>query len=262
MKKILMCCAAVFMLALGGCGIVDQGQVGVRTAFGKIEQQVVTGFYTSPMSSVTEYTTKETTVNLTGLTPQAADKMTVQDFEATIFYKANGQSLPSFQGSFAGQSAKMESESFLRPGYIMVQGMANSAVMGEVAKYNADQLNTNREGLEKGIKADLQAKLTAKAPGVFEVTGVVVRKIVNDQTVQQTIRDSVSASNRLETATKLVKVKEQEALANDKLAASFTPAFLQHEYNEALKACADNPKCTLIVDGSSSGKVLNLGKGQ
>lgn len=262
MKKILMCCAAIAMLALGGCGIVDQGQVGVRTAFGKIDQTLVTGFYTNPMSSISEYTVKETTVELSGLTPQAADKMTVQDFEATVFYKANGQALPSFQANFAGQSAQISGEGFLRPGFVMVRGMANSAVMGEVSKFNADQLNTNRTALEQGIKRDLQEKLTAKAPGVFEVTGVVVRKIVNDQSVQQTIRDSVAASNRLETAKKLVGVKEQEALANDKLAASYTPAFLQHEYNEALKACADNPKCTLIVDGSSSGKVLNLGKGQ
>lgn len=144
----------------------------------------------------------------------------------------------------------------------MLNGMARSAVMGEVAKFPADQLNTNRATLEAGVKKELQSKVDAKAPNTFTITGVVIRNIVNDQSVQQTIRDSVAATNRLQTATKLVQVKEQEALANEKLANSFTPAFLQHEYNEAMKACAESGKCTLIVDGSSSGKTLNLGKSQ
>jgi hypothetical protein len=249
-------------LALTGCGLIDQGNVGVRTQFGKIDQTPVTGFYTSLLSDVTEYTAKETTIDLNNLQPQAADKMTVQDLEATVFYQANAAALPSFQARFAGQSAQVSGDSFVRPGYVMLNGMARSSVMGEVAKFNADQLNTKRAELEAGIKKELQDKIDAKAPGTFAVTGVVIRNIVNDQSVQQSIRDSVTASNRLATATKLVQVKEQEALANDKLAQSFTPAFLQHEYNEALKACAESSKCTLIVDGSNSGKTLNLGKSQ
>lgn len=263
MKRILMAFSAMLMaLALTGCGLIDQGNVGVRTQFGKIDQTPVTGFYTNVLSSVTEYTAKETTIELTGLQPQAGDRMTVQDFEATIFYQANAAALPSFQGRFAGMSAKVGNDDFYRPGYVMLNGMARSSVMGEVGLYDADKLNTNRDKLEAGIKADLQKKIDLKAPGTFTVTGVVIRNIVNDQTVQQSIRDSVTATNRLNTATKLVQVKEQEALANDKLAASFTPAFLQHEYNMALAACAESGKCTLIIDGSHSGKTLNLGKSQ
>lgn len=264
MKRFLMAVPMFLMaIALTGCGMMDQGEVGVRTQWGKIDQQLVTpGFYTSWVSDVTTYTGKETTIELTGLQPQALDKMTVQDFEATVFYQANTAALPAFQGRFAGQSAKVGNDDFIRPGYVMINGMARSAIMGEVAKHAADTLNTKRTELEQGIKADLQAKIDAKASGTFTVTGIVIRTITNDQSVQQSIRDNVTASNRLDTATKLVAVKEQEGLANAKLSQSFTPAFLQHEYNEALKACAESSKCTLIVDGSASGKTLNLGKSQ
>lgn len=263
MKRILTAIPMLLALSLGGCGfgMMDQGEVGVRTQWGKIDTQLVTpGFYTSLVSDVTTYTGKETTIELAGLQPQASDKMTVQDFEATVFYQANTALLPAFQGGFAGQSAKVAGDSFVRPGYVMLNGMARSAIMGEVSKYPADTLNTKRSELEAGIKADLQAKVDAKTPGTFTVTGVVIRTITNDQSVQQSIRDNVTASNRLATATKLVQVRDQEAQANAKLAASFTPEFLQHEYNEALKACAESSKCTLIVDGSNSGKTLNLGK--
>lgn len=263
MKRFLMAVPLFLMaLVLTGCGMIDQGNVGVRTQFGKIDQTPVTGFYTDALSSVTEYTAKETTIDLNNLQPQAADKMTVQDFEATVFYQASAGALPGFQGRFAGQSAKVAGDDFVRPGYVMLNGMARSAVMGEVSKFNADELNTNRTELEAGIKLDLQNKIDAKAPGTFTVTGVVIRNILNDQKVQESIRSNVTAKNDLETAKTLVKKREQDGLANEKLSVSFTSAFLQHEYNMALAACAESSKCTLIVDGSASGKTLNLGKSQ
>jgi regulator of protease activity HflC (stomatin/prohibitin superfamily) len=263
MKRILMACSAVLMaLALTGCGMIDQGNVGVRTQFGKIDNTPVTGLYTSIVSDVTEYTAKETTIELNNMQPQAGDRMTVQDMEVTIFYQATASALPGFQARFAGMSARVTGDDFYRPGYTMLNGMARSAVMSEVGLYPADQLNVKRSELETGIKVDLQKKVDAKAPGTFTITGVVIRNIVNDQTVQQSIRDSVTATNRLNTATTLVQVKQQEALANEKLGASFTPAFLQHEYNLAVAACAESGKCTLIIDGSNSGKTLNLGKSQ
>lgn len=247
-------------LNLTGCfGVIDQGNVGVETKFGQINPQPVTGFYTSLLSTVTEYTTKETNVELTGLQPQAGDKMTVQRMDVTINYMVNGATLPNFQSRFAGMSGKLEGDDFIRPGYIMVQNLANSSIMTEVAKFNADALNTNRQALEGGIKRELQKRLDEKFQG-FTVTSVVVKTIQNDPSVQQSIRDNVTATNRLNTAKALVEVRTQEALANEKLAQSFTPAFLQHEYNQALLACAESKTCTLIIDGSASGKVLNLGK--
>lgn len=262
-KFLAFALASALAIGLSGCGMMEQGNVGVRTQFGKVDQSVVKeGFYTSIISDVTTYTGKETTIELNNLTPQAGDKMTVEKFSATVFYQANPESLPGFQARFAGQSGRVGNDDFYRPGYVMLQGMANSAVSKEVGKLDASQLNTNRTVLESGIKNELQSMVDNKAPGIFTVTGVVIREIVNDQSVQQSIRDNVNAANRLDTAKKMVKVREQESLANTKLATSYTPEFLQHEYNEALKACAESSKCTLIVDGSASGKTLNLGNRQ
>lgn len=262
-KFLALALASALAVGLAGCGMMEQGNVGVRTQFGKIDKDVVSsGFYTNVVSDVTTYTGKETTIELDNLAPQARDKMTVEKFSATVFYQAEPTALPAFQGRFAGQSGKVPGDDFYRPGFIMLKGMANSAVSKEVGKYDAALLNTNRTALETGIKTELQSLVDGKAPGVFTVTGVVIREIVNDQSVQQSIRDNVNAANRLDTATKMVLVRDQEALANAKLAKSYTPEFLQHEYNDALKACADSDKCTLIVDGSSSGKVLNLGNRQ
>ncbi|UPU15707.1 SPFH domain band 7 family protein [Salmonella phage STP55] len=65
---------------------------------------------------------------------------------------------------------------------------------------------------------------------------------------------------RLDTARKNVEIRDQEARANQKLTTSLTPEYLQHEYNMVLQSCANSGKCTLIVDGSGSSKMLNVGK--
>ena len=44
-----------------------------------------------------------------------------------------------------------------------------------------------------------------------------------------------------------------------KTANTLTPAFLQHEYNQALMLFAQKGG-TVILDGSASSKILNVGK--
>ncbi|QZB90158.1 hypothetical protein selz497L_195 [Salmonella phage SenALZ1] len=83
---------------------------------------------------------------------------------------------------------------------------------------------------------------------------------VSQKAVEQSIRDNVMADKRLDTARKNVEIRDQEAKANQKLTTSLTPEYLQHEYNMVLQSCANSGKCTLIVDGSGSSKMLNVGK--
>lgn len=262
MKRILI---GLAMLAgcsmLTGCfGVIDQGNVGVRTSFGDISDQPVTGMYQEFFSSVNEYTTKETNVAITGMTPRAKDNLTLKELDVSVYYTTNPAKLPHFQATTAGQSARLDGEGYYRPGYVMIETLSRSMTMDSVSRMDSMTIHANRPALEQSIKLDTQQALDAAAPGTFTITRVVVTTVQTDPTIEQSIRDNVTASKRLDTATKQVQIKEQEALANKATAATLTPEFLQHEYNEALKTCAGNSNCTLIVDGSDSGKILNVGK--
>ncbi len=262
MKKILAALALVAAcLSLSGCfGIIDQGNVGVRTTFGKIDQEPVTGMYTSFISNVAEYTVKETNVSITGMTPRAADNLTLKELDVVVYYTTNANKLPSFQAAFAGQSAKVGSDDFYRPGYVMIDTLARSTTMDTVSRMDSLTIHANRPALEQQIVAELQKSLDKAAPGNFTITRAVVTNVQTDPTIEQSIRDNVTAGKRLDTARKQVQIKEQEGLANQKVAATLTPEFLQHEYNQAIASCATSGKCTLIVDGSQNNtqKLINV----
>lgn len=264
MKKLLMLFAGVVMAAcLSGCGggVIDQGNVGVQTSFGDVNPQPLhNGFYWHPLSTVTEYTTKETSIAIDGLTPRAADKLTLRDLDVTVYYKAEGAALPRFQAAFSGQSAQLEGDGFYRAGYVLIKTEAQGVVSDEVSKFDSMTIHQNRTPLENGIKAALQKKLDARSPGIFTITGVVINKVLTDPSVEQSIRDSVAAENRLATATKLVQVKEQEAKANEKVNQSLTPAFLEYQRIIAQQNCATSQHCTMIIDGGTSAKIINLNK--
>ena len=256
MKKLFSLAAAVFVaLALTGCGFgfIKTGEVGVRTAFGKIDQQAVPeGFYTAFLSSVDEYTAKETSVDLDKLTPRAKDNLTLKDLDVTIYYKVNGGKIASFASTHSGMSARLERDDFYRAGYRLIENLARGVSYDAVSKYDSLTLHQNRQALEESIKTGLQGVLNADTPGMFEITRIVVRSIQTDPAVEESIRKSIAVQKDLEVATKQVQVKQQEAFANEKLGQSLTPAVLQSQYIKAIDKCAERQGCTLIVGGGTN----------
>lgn len=263
LKKFAVVMMFVFAsFTLTGCfGIIDEGNVGVRTQLGEVDKAPVgAGFYSSFTSSVDIYTTKETSINLSKMTPKARDNLTLEDLDVEIYYTPNAAKVPWFQTEFAGQNASVNDSDFPAVGFNMVKSAAASATLDAVSTLDSMTIHTQRTALEKMIKERTQQQLNIAAPNMFNITRVLVKKATTDSSIEQTIRDNVMAEKRKDTASKNVEIRDLEAQANDKLSASFTPAYLQHEYNLALAECAKSSKCTLVVDGSSSGKIINLGQ--
>ncbi|QIQ62345.1 lipoprotein [Salmonella phage moki] len=261
-KKLVF--GAIMVLAaslLSGCGgVIDEGNVGVRTQWGEVDMNPVTaGIYTSFVSSVDVYTTKEAVVSLTKMTPKAKDNLTLEDLDVDVYYTPNVAKVPWFHTKFAGQSAEL-GDGTIAVGFNLVKTAAASSTMDAVSSLDSMTIHTQRAELEKMIKERTQQQLETAAPGMFTITRVLVKKALTDPSIEQSIRDNVMADKRLDTARKNVEIRDQEAKANQKLTTSLTPEYLQHEYNMVLQSCANSGKCTLIVDGSGSGKMLNVSK--
>ncbi|WKZ86284.1 SPFH domain-containing protein [Ralstonia pickettii] len=274
MKKLFIGLAMLFSLALTGCGgTINTGNVGVRTSFGKVDpQEVHEGIYVAILSHVDEYTVKETSIELENLQPRARDNLTLKDLDATVYYKTNPSKIAEFVSTHSGQSAVMKGENFARPGYFLVQNIAKGQLSDEVSKLDSLTLHQNRQKLEDAVRASVQAELD-KDPtvrGTFEVTRVVVRTIMTDPTIEDAIRQAVSAQKQLEAKEKQIEIAKKDAeiektrasgkaAANAALNQTLTKDYLQHEYNEALLACAQRAGCTMIV-GSAGNTLLNVGK--
>lgn len=258
MKRILTLMVVLGSVLLSGCGVIDQGNVGVRTQFGDVEPTPVSnGLYSSVFSSVDVYTTKEIAVSLKDLTPKAKDNLKMEKLDLSVYYVTRPNAIPSFQTKFSNMSVEGENGVWL-PGYSMVHDVAQSASMDSVASFESLTIHQNRSALEESIKEKAQAMLNSASPDTFTVTRVIVTTADTDKTIEQSIQNNIMADKDLQTATKRVKIREQEALANKAIENSLTPEFLQHEYNLAVADCAKRASCTMIVDGSSSAKAVQI----
>lgn len=260
LSALLFAAAAIGMT---GCyGTIETGNAGLRTNFnGALDQKVETeGFYTSFTGHVDQYTLKEVAVELSDMHPKAKDNLSLSDLDVTIYYKVNSpEALRALAAKYAGQSVQLADSRFYLPAYRLVESVGKSEIADAVSKHDSLTIHTQRNTLEAEVKTAAQTNLESSDPGKFTVTRVVVRQVLTDPTVEQSIRNVVAKGKELEAATLQVQVAEKNAEAVAKTANTLTPAFLQHEYNQALLKFAEKGG-TVILDGSSSGKIINVGR--
>ena len=237
---------------LSGCGWVNTGEVGVRTQFGEVEKETVpVGFYTSWLSDVKIYSVKEVYVNLKDMQPKAKDNLSLTDFEVTVYYSINGAKAPEYQSKYAGSNTKLDDGVYIL-GYDRVEKAAGNAVNDAVSRFDSLTIHTQREEVQHIIKQLVQQQLDEASPDVFHITRVVVNNVKTDPKVEATIIKNIEADKRLEIARKETTIQKEIAKANEELTSSLTPAYLQHEFNQAVLECAKAPNCTLIIDGTGT----------
>lgn len=264
MKRIFALLAALALsTTLTGCyGRIHTGDVGLRTDFnGHVAEQVEgEGFYTTFTSHVAENTIKEIVVDLNNLTPKAKDNLSLAELDVSVYYRlTSGDAVRRQFVKRSGQSRELNDGSAIwAPQYAFIDSLARSEVADAVSRHDSLTIHTQRTTLEKEVKDGLQKTLDASDAGDYQVTRVVVRQVRTDPTVEQSIRNVVAKGKELEAATLQVQVAEKNAEAVAKTANTLTPAFLQHEYNLALQKFADSKNATVILDGSTSGKMINI----
>jgi hypothetical protein len=116
-----------------------------------------------------------------------------------------------------------------------------------------------------------RARLLDKTdPGVFRITRVVVRAVITDPSIEESIRNAVANQKRLEAmevqtqiAQKEAEIKVTEARgiaeSNRIIAGSLTREYLQHEANQALLKFAesDNASTVILPAGMSVAPLIN-----
>lgn len=268
--KVLITLAAAF--ALVGCGVIETGNVGVRTTFGKINPNVeMPGFYTSFVSSVDEAVAKEITVDLDGLTPKAADNLSLDALDISISYVPNPLGVAEFMSTYKGQSAV--DAGLVYPGFVMIQTLGTSTTLGEVAKMDSLTIHTKRNVLEAAILAELQTELDSLVPGKFKVTRVVARTIDTDDTIEDSIRKVVQNQKELEAMAVQEQIAAKQAQieitkahgiaqANQIINGSLTREYLQHEANLTLQKFAESGNASTVVvpAGMNITPLMNVGK--
>ena len=266
MKKFYLFCI-LLVLSLTGCTIVETGNVGVEKTFGKVtETPLPQGAYLTVLDSVYEVTTKEVFFPVENLNPKSQDNLTLQDFDADIYFKINPAAVPGlyvkYQGDYQLHSQIVEGGSDVGVvGYNRILRAAREATYDAIAKFPATTMHTKRAEIAAEIQKQLQAELDASDKGAFIVTSINVRNLLTDKAIEESIRaraktdqDIARKLKEIELATaeadRLRAQAQGEADANQILGASLTGNVMQLRM-------AEIQRDTIVASSKAGATVIN-----
>ena len=250
-----------------GVVLIESGNVGVRKTLGKVNLEEASpglNLRIPAITQVTEFVGKEIAIDLTDLTPKAADNLSLRDMDVTVFYKARSDQIADLYIKYANaHQYDRESDSYF-PAYRLVYREARRAAYETVAGIDSLTMHKRREQIGDSVKARLQESLDSNDPGVFEVTRVVIRSVLTDPSIEESIREAVANQKRLEAKQVMVEIErknaEIEAIraqgiadANEIINKTLTAEYLQHELNLTLQKFAETGANTVVVPANMQG---------
>ena len=261
MKKLLFMLSVIVTAMLTGCGgAIDQGNVGVRTTFGKVSPEAESpGIYVAIMSSIREFTAKETAINLDNLTPKAKDNLSLKDLDITVYYRTDPSKIPGLHVKYAGQSVRDKDTDVYFPGYRLLESVSRGTIYDIVGtKYDSLSIHSRRNELETDIRESMQKDLDLNDPKTFTITRVVVRQVLTDPAIEESIR--LKATREAELKAKLIQVEierknvEIRELENQGL----TTNVLRNKELDVLRIAAEKGSMFIVPQGSTP--MINVSK--
>lgn len=247
--------------------LIESGNVGVRKTLGKVnleESSPGLNLRFPAITQITEFVGKEIAIDLTDLTPKAADNLSLRDMDVTVFYKARSDQIADLYVKYANaHQYDAESDSYF-PAFRLVYREARRAAYETVAGIDSLTMHKRREQIGDSIKVRLQESLDGNDPAVFEVTRVVIRSVLTDPSIEESIREAVANQKRLEAKQVMVEIErknaEIEAIrargiaeANEIINKTLTAEYLQHELNLTLQKFAETGANTIVVPANMQG---------
>jgi len=247
--------------------VIESGNVGVKKTLGKIQPEEITPGLSLKIPAITtivEFVGKEIAIDLTDLTPKAADNLSLRDMDVTVFYRVESDQISDLYVKYANaHQYDQESDSYF-PAYRLVFREARRAAYETVARIDSLTMHKKRVQIADSIKIRLQETLDANDPGVFQVTRIVIRSVLTDPSIEASIREAVANQKRLEAKQVMVEIErknaEIEAIraqgianANEIINETLTNEYLQHELNLTLQKFAETGANTIVVPANMRG---------
>jgi regulator of protease activity HflC (stomatin/prohibitin superfamily) len=247
--------------------LIESGNVGVRKTLGKVNPEEASpglNLRIPLVTRITEFVGKEIAIDLTDLTPKAADNLSLRDMDVTVFYRAASGQIADLYVKYANAHQYDQESGSYFPAYRLVYREARRAAYETVAQIDSLTMHKRREQIADSIKSRLQETLESNDPGVFEVTRVVIRSVLTDPSIEESIREAVANQKRLEAKQVMVEIErknaEIEAIraegianANNIINKTLTREYLQHELNLTLQRFAETGANTIVVPANMEG---------
>ncbi|MBS1972319.1 MAG: SPFH domain-containing protein [Bdellovibrionales bacterium] len=251
-------------LTLVSCTRIETGEVGVRIGFDK---QISPGellpgsFNQTIIGSVLTFPVKDVSVRVEDMTPLAKDNSTMKDFDAMVVYSINPQSVSELYVS-KNRSFHSEHDGDIYLMYNYIHQTARNAIYKSARKYDALDMNDNRQAIETEVK-DLMIHSLAeeKLDTAINISQVLVRVILPADSVVASANELVRAKNEYKQKEVEVQTAKKEAeriaaLNANKGAIEYMSAMANMKVAEAI---ANGKVHTIVVPMDFKG-MLNVGK--
>lgn len=246
------------------CTRIETGEVGIRIGFDK---QISSGellpgsFNQTLVGSVLTFPVKDVSVRVEDMTPLAKDNSTMKDFDALIIYNVNPQSVSELYTT-KNRSFHAEHEGDIYLMYNYVHQTARNAIYKSARKYDALEMNDNRQAIETEVKELMIRSLAdEKLDGSVTISQVLVRVIMPADSVVASANDLVRAKNEYKQKEVEVQTAKKEAeriaaLNANKGAIEYMSAMANMKIAEAIA----NGKVNTIVIPMDFKGMVNIGK--
>ena len=244
--------------------VIESGNVGVRKTLGKVNPEEVSpglNFRVPAVTRITEFVGKEIAIDLTDLTPKAADNLSLRDMDVTVFYKAASGQIADLYVKYANaHHYDKESDSYF-PAYRLVYREARRAAYETVAEIDSLTMHKKREQIADSIEARLQETLDSNDAGVFEVTRVVIRSVLTDPSIEESIREAVANQKRLEAKQVMVEIERKNAEI-EAIRASVAGQALGLGQQVAAAGSSGTPHALFLTDAHGQRPAHDVGSGR
>lgn len=260
---ILKLATAASLLTMSACTRIETGEVGVRVGFDKQVQmeEIRSGaFPQTIIGSVYTFPIRDIAVMINDKQPMSADNSQLKDFDMSVIYSIDPTQAAEIYStksrSFHGYDETGSRDIFLMYNY--VETVANNAMYKEVRKFDALKIADNRQQIEAGILAAVQAVLK---PEGIDVSMVQVRNAQPNDEIVASANAVVRAQNDLKTKEIEVNTAKAEAeriaaLNSNAKAIEYMNAQAQMKIAEGIAGGKVN---TIVVPFDFKG-MINIGK--
>ncbi len=215
MSAFLKVIVLIYIVALNSaCTRIETGEVGIRIGFDK---QINSGellpgsFNQTLVGSVLTFPVKDVSVKVEDMTPLAKDNSTMKDFDAVVIYNVNPQAVSElYVSKNRSFHATFDNDIFLMYNY--VHQTARNAIYKSVRKYEALEMNDNRQAIEGEVKELMQRSFAdEKLDGSVTISQVLVRVILPADSVVASANELVKAKNEFKQKEVEVQTAKKEA---------------------------------------------------
>jgi hypothetical protein len=189
----------LLMVGTAACTRIETGEVGVRRSFDKTIEttELQPGTVNQTIfGDVLTFPTKDVQVDITDMTPLAADNSTVADFDMAVVYSINPTSVAELyiEKNRGFHADTEEGDTLLMYNYIRQLG--RNAAYKVARRYESLKMADNRAEIENLVRQEIVGQLAAeKLDGAISVSQVLVRQIKPAENIVASANLLVQAQN-------------------------------------------------------------------